>query len=111
MRVLFQLGPALVLLIISAGCTTGGRKGAGGIENFGQVTADVWRGSKPDWAGMQWLAQRGVKTIIDLQMDDESAEVPAGAKYVPIRTSLWNCDGVDVKAVVRAMDESPKPLY
>ena len=101
----------LVLLFIAAGCTTGGSKDVPGVQNFGQVTPDVWRGSKPNKKGMQWLAQRGVKTIIDLQMDDESADVPAGVKYVPIRASLWNCDQVDVAAVTRAIDESPKPLY
>src|SRR5689334_11553260 len=105
MRLLFQSGPILILLIICAGCTTGGQKEAGSIENFGQVTPEVWRGSKPDREGMQWLAQRGVKTIIDLQMDDESADVPAGVTYVPIRSSLWKCDQVDVTAVVAAIDE------
>src|SRR5881275_2370452 len=66
-------GFVLLLLIACSGCTTGGSKDAPGIANFGQVTPQVWRGSKPDRQGMQWLAERGVKTIIDLQMEDESA--------------------------------------
>lgn len=99
------------LLVTCAGCTSGGRTDVPGIQNFGQVTPEVWRGSKPNREGMQWLAERGVKTVIDLQMDDESSAVPAGVKYVPIRTSLWSCDCVDVPAVVKAIDESPKPLY
>ena len=105
------LGQIVVMCLACAGCTTGGSKDAPGITNFGRVTPQVWRGSKPDRAGMQWLAQQGVGTIIDLQMDDESANVPAGVKYVPIRASLWSCDQVDVDAVVKAIDQSPKPVY
>ena len=52
-----------------------------------------------------------MKTIIDLQMIDESADVPQGVRYVPIRVSMWECDCVDVAAVTRAIDESPKPVF
>lgn len=106
-----RFGLLLVLLLVGAGCTTGGRKDVPGIGNFGQVTPEIWRGGKPDREGMKWLAQRGVKTIIDLQMDDESADVPAGVRYVPIRTSLLTCDRVDVAAVIRAIEDSPKPVF
>jgi protein-tyrosine phosphatase len=60
---------------------------------------------------MQWLAQQQVKTIIDLQMDDESRDVPTGVRYVPIRAPMWHCDQVDVAAVIKAIDESPKPVF
>ena len=111
MRNVLRLSPLILLLIAGAGCTTGGRKDVAGIENFGEVTPEVWRGAKPSREGMQWLAERGVKTIVDLQMDDESGIVPAGVKYVPIRTSLWSCDQVDVAAVTQAIDQSPKPVF
>jgi protein-tyrosine phosphatase len=32
-------------------------------------------------------------------------------RYVPIRVSLWQCDQVDVAAVMRAIEESPKPVF
>jgi protein tyrosine/serine phosphatase len=104
------LAGASLLLLICAGCTTGGSKDAQ-VPNFGEVSPDVWRGGKPNREGLEWLADRGVKTIIDLQMEDESADVPAGVKYVPIRVSLWRCDQVDVPAVMRAIQESPKPVF
>jgi protein tyrosine phosphatase (PTP) superfamily phosphohydrolase (DUF442 family) len=104
-------GFVLLALIACSGCTTGGNEGAPGVANFGQVTPEVWRGGKPTREGMQWLAERGVKTIIDLQMEDESADVPAGVRYVPIRVSMWHCDELDVAAVNRAIDESPKPVF
>jgi protein tyrosine/serine phosphatase len=101
----------LALVITCAGCTTGGTKEAVGVSNFGEVSPDLWRGGKPTLDGMQWLAKRGVKTIIDLQMEDESANVPQGVRYVPIRVSMWQCDCVDVDAVIKAIDESPKPVF
>ena len=108
---LLFIGLFCAFLLPHAGCTTGGSNDVPGVENFGQATPDVWRGGKPTHEGMHWLAERGVKTIIDLQMEDESADVPAGVKYVPIRTSLWSCDQVDVAAVTRAIDDSPKPVF
>jgi len=104
-------GLMTVMVIACAGCTTGANKTATGVDNFGEVTPEVWRGGKPSREGMQWLADRGVKAIIDLQMDDESADVPSGVKYVPLRVSLWNCDQVDVAAVTRAIEQSPKPVF
>jgi len=106
-------GIALIALlgIICGGCTTGGSAEARGVKNFGEVSADVWRGGKPTKEGMQWLNDRGVKTIIDLQMADESADVPPGVTYVPIRVSMRECDRVDVAAVTRAIDQSPKPVF
>jgi protein tyrosine phosphatase (PTP) superfamily phosphohydrolase (DUF442 family) len=101
----------MIFLLACAGCTMGGRKDVPGIQNFGQVSPEVWRGGKPTREGMQWLADRGVKTVIDLQMEDESADVPPGVRYVPIRVPMWHCDEVDVAAVNRAIEESPKPVF
>jgi protein tyrosine/serine phosphatase len=99
------------LLVACAGCTSGESKDGVGVKNFGEVSPEIWRGGKPTREGMHWLADRGVKTIIDLQMEDESGDVPAGVRYVPIRVSMWECDCVDVEAVVRAIEESPKPVF
>ena len=101
----------VALTALCAGCTTGGSKDAVGVKNFGEVSPEIWRGGKPTPEGMHWLAERGVKTIIDLQMGDESADVPAGVRYVPIRVSMRQCDCVDVAAVIKAIDESPKPVF
>src|SRR4051812_15578594 len=100
-----------VFLIACAGCTTGGSKEAVGVGNFGEVSPEIWRGGKPTREGMHWLADRGVKTVIDLQMEDESADIPRGVRYVPIRVSMMRCDCVDVSAVMRAIEESPKPVF
>ncbi len=101
----------VVLVMVCAGCA--GRQGeeAPGVKNFGEVSGEVWRGGKPTREGMRWLGEREVKTIIDLQMEDESGDVLEGVRYVPIRCSLWHCDEVDVAAVLKAIEESPKPVF
>jgi protein tyrosine/serine phosphatase len=40
--------------------------------NFSQVSSTLYRGGRPDEAGVQVLAQKGVKTIIDLENDDQA---------------------------------------
>jgi protein tyrosine phosphatase (PTP) superfamily phosphohydrolase (DUF442 family) len=107
------LGALAIFLpfVICSGCTRGGDRQAVGVDNFGEVSSDLWRGGKPSKEGMQWLAHRGMKTVIDLQMEDESGDVPQGVRYVPIRVSMWQCDCVDVAAVIQAIDEGPKPVF
>jgi len=49
------------------------------IGNFYQVPGDanVYRGAQPDHAGMVWLANHGIKTIINLNDDKNSMEQEA----------------------------------
>jgi tyrosine-protein phosphatase SIW14 len=82
-----------------------------GVQNFAYVTAELWRGALPTPQGLQSLARMGVRTIIDLQERDQSASVPAGVVYVPLRISEWRCDRLDTAAVLRAIRESPKPVF
>jgi tyrosine-protein phosphatase SIW14 len=82
-----------------------------GVANFGFVTADVWRGAQPTSEGFRTLAAMGVRTVIDLQEDDHSPQVPPGVRYVPIRVSGWHADDVDTDAVLRAIAENPKPVF
>jgi protein tyrosine phosphatase (PTP) superfamily phosphohydrolase (DUF442 family) len=82
-----------------------------GVPNFGVVSADLWRGGRPTPDGLRALADAGVRTIIDLQLYGESAPVPPGVKYVRLPVSGWHVDQVDVDAVLRAIDQSPKPVF
>ena len=108
---LYRFSASLLFTLLLAGCASHSGRDVPGIKNFGKVSNDVWRGGKPDRQGMQTLADMGVKTIIDLQMDDESADVPPGVQYIPLRVSLWQCDKVDCDAVVKAIAGSPKPVF
>jgi protein tyrosine phosphatase (PTP) superfamily phosphohydrolase (DUF442 family) len=53
----------------------------------------------------------GVRTVIDLQEDDQSTKLPPGVRYVPVRVSGWHADQVDTDAVLRAIAENPKPVF
>jgi protein tyrosine/serine phosphatase len=59
------------------------------IDNFGQVTANYYRGAQPEGRDYADLAALGVKTVIDLTSDDNDPNErrmteQAGMKYVRI---------------------------
>jgi len=58
------------------------------IENFGQMSDNLFRGAQPQPQDYKALAGIGIKTIIDLRNDDEpyarSAAQAAGLKYFNI---------------------------
>jgi len=85
-----------------------------GVQNFGFVSKDVWRGEKPSAIGYQSLAAMGVGTIIDLQESDESSLIPQrtpAIQYVRIPTSPWHSEQVDVHKVLETIRTSPKPVF
>jgi len=82
-----------------------------GVQNFGFISADVWRGALPTAMGLKSLADLGVKTVIDLREDDESADIPPGVRYVRLPVSMWHADLVDAQAVLRTIQASPKPVF
>jgi tyrosine-protein phosphatase SIW14 len=62
-----------------------------GIKNFQQVDPLVYRGAQPSEDGFKYLAQIGVKTVIDLReadrrskTDEETMVTAAGMKYVNV---------------------------
>jgi protein tyrosine/serine phosphatase len=46
--------------------------------NFSQVTPNLYRGGRPDQAGIDVLKKMGVKTIIDLENDDQAVATEQG---------------------------------
>jgi protein tyrosine phosphatase (PTP) superfamily phosphohydrolase (DUF442 family) len=61
-----------------------------GIRNFDQVDAHVYRGGQPTEEGFQYLAQLGVKTVIDLRetgyrsIGERRMVTQAGMTYVNV---------------------------
>jgi protein tyrosine phosphatase (PTP) superfamily phosphohydrolase (DUF442 family) len=82
-----------------------------GVDDFGLISNDVWRGSEPTAEGFRTLASLGVKTVIDLREGDESDSIPQGVRYVHLPTSAWHADTDNVKAVLDAIASSPKPVF
>src|SRR5947207_11962212 len=66
-----------------------------GVANFGFVSADLWRGARPTHLGFSALVAMGVRTVIDLEERDASAEMPAGVRYVRFPVPGWRADQVD----------------
>ena len=66
---------------------------APGIRNFDKVDAQVYRGGQPSKEGFQYLANLGVKTIIDLRENGERSKAEertvtaAGMTYVHVPMS------------------------
>jgi protein tyrosine phosphatase (PTP) superfamily phosphohydrolase (DUF442 family) len=65
------------------------RSKAKGVPNFGKLNAAVWRSGQPSKEGMEELAKMGVKTIVNLQLENpqEKDIVPAGVHYfyIPVK--------------------------
>jgi protein tyrosine phosphatase (PTP) superfamily phosphohydrolase (DUF442 family) len=82
-----------------------------GVANFGFVSADLWRGARPTPLGFSALAAMGVRTVIDLEERNASAEMPAGVQYVSLPVPGWRADRVNTAKVLRAIEQMPKPIF
>jgi tyrosine-protein phosphatase SIW14 len=64
------------------------------IDNFAQVSPNIWRGAAPSDISLEDLAKHGVKTIVDLRMDGDGCEHEhvyvhrLGVQYVHIPMKL-----------------------
>ena len=83
------VGAALVALVAMSFARTGAdNPPAVRIKNFGSVNNQYYRGAQPEGQDYAALAALGVKTVIDLQEDGETAEAKsveaAGMKFYRI---------------------------
>jgi len=97
------------------------------IPNFCVVTPNVlWRGARPGQDGAAWLMQRGVRTIVNLELlhDDRRAfgeARPASGRYEVgyFRIFDWEPNAVLAPALLddhvahflAVVDDQPKPVY
>lgn len=82
-----------------------------GIENFGFVSAEVWRGARPTAAGYQTLREMGVQTVIDLELPGQGPACPQELNPRSLPVSGWHADRVDTTALLALIRESPKPVF
>lgn len=88
------------------------------IHNFRAVDSKVWRGSAPDKAGYEWLADNGVATIIDLRTHEATSKVDQeklkeqGLNYVniPIRDGQTPT-AEQVQEMIKAVETSDGRVY
>jgi protein tyrosine/serine phosphatase len=98
------------------------------IQNFCVVTPNVlWRGGKPDKDDAAWLIQRGVRTIVNLELihDDKSAFDQAKAAdtnthevgyfriydWEPLRIFAPSVVDDHVAHFLAIVSQQPKPVY
>src|SRR6476660_1262411 len=89
-----------------------------GIVNFGKVSEVLYRGAQPDDAGLESLKRLGVKTIINLRMENDCWKVESakalshGILYtnVPLR-GLGRPTDDQVKTVLGLIDSLPGPVF
>jgi len=69
-----------------------------GVGNFAQVNEKLWRGSQPDPNGFRELAERGVKTVIDLRHDhDDFADLQGtNIHYLWLPMRAWHPEEEDM---------------
>lgn len=64
---------AFTLITFSAmGSFAGNTKPKFDLPNLGQVNENIWRGGRPDQAGIWELSRKGIKTIINLESNDKA---------------------------------------
>jgi protein tyrosine/serine phosphatase len=111
--------PLLLVLLIGtllAGCSTVGQN-ATGIQNFAQVSPDLYRGAQPTAAGIKMLAARHVKTVVNLRGQDEidpreADQVrQAGMHYIVLNQDAENCTIKDVEDFLHVLLTTPRPIF
>jgi uncharacterized protein (TIGR01244 family) len=99
-----------------AGCSTVGQN-ATGIQNFAQVSPDLYRGAQPTAAGFKMLAARHVKTVVNLRDTDETdpneAQLvkDAGMKYYALPQDADKASLKDVEDFLAIVATAPRPIF
>src|SRR5436189_3425076 len=84
------------LLLLGCGCATVG-KDVPGVKNFGEVEkGQLYRGAQPSEKGIQYLADNGIRTVVNLRDDpqkwEKQAVEKAGMQYVWIPSTASKAD-------------------
>jgi protein tyrosine/serine phosphatase len=81
---------------------------APGINNFYQVTTNLYRGAQPTAEGMQQLKALGIKTVINLRAyhSDQDEVAGTGLKGVRFESEPWDADHKDVVRFLKVMADT-----
>jgi tyrosine-protein phosphatase SIW14 len=108
MRLLF------VLVFFLGGCATVGRHETG-VDNFDRVSKTVLRGGKPSPQGVEALAARGVKTVINLDDGEDAREAgqvhAAGMNYMHVPMDAETVKVADAQRVLKAIESAETPVF
>jgi uncharacterized protein (TIGR01244 family) len=97
-----------------AGCSTVGHSRVG-IDNFDQVSPELFRGAQPGKSGMQTLAEYHVKTVINLRGGDDSSEAAmvreAGMTYLHLPLDAETVTVADAERFLAMLATAPGPVF
>jgi protein tyrosine phosphatase (PTP) superfamily phosphohydrolase (DUF442 family) len=99
----------LAVMLVSAPIFAGS---VPGIRNFDRVNDHIYRGGQPTDDGFRYLAQVGVKTVLDLQEDDSrgraerKAVTSAGMNYVNVpMTGLTPPSDAEITKILALLED------
>lgn len=88
------------------------------VDNFERVSPGLWRGAQPSEEGLSLLAQRGVRTIIDLRMEGEGAKKESlqaktlGMNYVHFPLGFMSPSDEKIKEILSvALNPVNQPVF
>lgn len=89
------------------------------IDEFQEVTDNFFRGARPEQAGLEALAKAGIKTIVNIDDDQEAIEAESilakklGIKMISIPLSgFWSPKDEDVNQILTLVRNSQNyPLF
>lgn len=89
------------------------------VDRFGEVSPGIYRGARPDLTGMMALAKLGVRTIVNLDNDEEAVEAEAtwarnlGLTMISKPLSgFWTPDHETVDEILHLVsDQSLHPVF
>src|SRR4051812_40426658 len=109
---------SVLILLGACGCSSTVGTNIRGIDNFAIVDSGplpVYRGAQPTSEGYKTLAEKGVKTVIDLRDDAVPAEQNAlahlGIKYVQIPSDAGEVDPRKVGTFLGKVRTEQRPIF
>jgi protein tyrosine/serine phosphatase len=119
MRLLLIVGLIVPMSAFAFGGARASAKADLPIERFSEVSPGIYRGARPDQAGLQYLA--GLKVQYDLDLEDNDAAVASEAGVVPALgialekeplSGFWAPNDAQVDRILAYVaDPSHRPLF
>ncbi len=106
--------PAWVLMT-GIGFWGGASPASEGVPRFHPVTQNLFRGGQPSQAGLEFLKNQGIKTVVNLRSENQEQEAveKLGMKYVHIPLSAWGSVGEEaIQTFLKATRDSEQgPVF
>lgn len=88
-----------------------------GVQNFHQVSEQIYRGAQPTTEGFQELAKMGIKTVVDLRREPEQFQAEQrtvealGMKFLSVPMSMQAPTEEQVSRVMQELNSNAGPVF